>query len=86
MYIETSYPRQKGDNAQLSSMSYGATTGSCFQFWYHMYGKDIGTLNIYIKYGSNAIGKPVWTRSGDMENVWRISQLTIKSSTAFQVT
>lgn len=34
----------------------------CIQFWYHMYGMDVDTLNMYIKV-NDVLGKPVWTRS-----------------------
>ena len=27
----------------------GATTGKCFSFWYHMFGRSIGALNMYIR-------------------------------------
>ena len=48
-YIEASSPRQKGDRAILEStiLMPTSSTGSCFSFWYHMYG-DIGALNVYI--------------------------------------
>jgi hypothetical protein len=84
MYIETSSPRKKGDKARFQSPSYASTKASCFQFWYHMYGRNIGILNIYIK-KNNQLGNPVWTRSGNMGNKWKISQFSVTSTTAYQV-
>ena len=85
MYIETSYPRKKGDKARFISPTYvGVKGGQCFQFWYHMYGQDIGQLNVYIKTGAN-ISNPSWTRSGDRGNVWKITQISITTSSSFNV-
>lgn len=54
MYIETSRPRKEGDQARLLSPffnvapknPYGITNppAYCFSFYYHMYGKHIGTV------------------------------------------
>lgn len=46
MYIEATGKR-KGDKAQLISPTFTKTSGRCLQFWYHMYGSNIGRLNIY---------------------------------------
>ena len=79
MYIETSYPRKAGDKAQLLSPSYPSTSGKCLRFWYHMYGSDIGTLNIRIK--RMVLGSPTyflqWSRSGDRGNQWRVGQVEL---------
>ena len=86
MYIETSLPRKKGDKAWYVSPTYLPTAGSCFQFWYHMFGKDIGTLNVYIKKGNNKLpGAQLWTRTGDRGDVWRVAQVTVSSTSGFNV-
>ncbi len=58
-FIEASLPRQPNDRAILEStiLAPPPTTGSCFSFWYHMYG-DIGALNIYVN-GVKA-KEPLW--------------------------
>lgn len=85
MYIETSYPRKKGDIARFISPTYAPVKGGqCFQFWYHMYGQDIGTLNVYMQIGQN-LGIPVWTRSGNRGNVWKVTQVSITTSSSFNV-
>ena len=77
MFIETSLPRKPGDKAQLLSPKYPATPGKCLQFWYHMYGSHIGTLNVRVK--RLVQGKPTyflqWSRSGDHGNRWRVAQV-----------
>lgn len=47
MYIETSAPRKPGDKARLKSPLYQDSGDICINFWYHMYGSGIGTLNVY---------------------------------------
>ena len=48
IYIEASTPNQ-GDTAWLISEDFYPTLGRCVQFWAHMYGGDIGDLNVYIR-------------------------------------
>jgi hypothetical protein len=47
-FIDASSPRKVNDRALLEStiLMPTSSTGSCFSFWYHMYG-NIGELNIY---------------------------------------
>ena len=47
MYIETSSPRRQGDNAKLQVSVSGNGAAACLEFFYHMYGDTIGTLNVY---------------------------------------
>lgn len=85
MYIETSYPRKKGEKARFISPTYVPVKGGqCFQFWYHMYGQDIGQLNVYIKTNAN-LSNALWTRSGNRGNVWKITQISITTSSSFNV-
>ena len=85
MYIETSHPRRQGEKARFVSPSRTPVKGGqCFQFWYHMYGNDIGRLNIYIKIGAN-FGIPVWTRAGNRGNVWKVAQVPITTTSNFNV-
>ena len=46
MYIETSYPRNAGDNARLELSVSGNGEPSCLEFYYHMYGYTMGTLTV----------------------------------------
>ena len=61
----------------LMSLKYPSTKGKCLQFWYHMYGSHIGTLNVQIK--RMVGGKPtyilMWSKSGDNGNRWWIAQV-----------
>lgn len=72
MYIETSSPRVQGDAARLSFK--GKTTASmvCMTFYYHMYGRTMGTLNIYNN------NNKIFTKSGDQGNKWHKAELDLK--------
>ena len=86
MYIETSSPRVAGDNARLVSdiiPSTAGTTGRCLTFYYHMYGYDTGTLNVFIKTGSHLTN--VWQRNGTQGNKWLQAKATLVSQGHFNV-
>ena len=77
VYIETSSPRQYGDNAKLEFSVSSPDIGklSCLKFYYHMYGDTINTLNVY-----NGITK-VFTKSGNQGNEWLNAKLTMSLQT-----
>ncbi|KAL9953497.1 hypothetical protein ACROYT_G040920 [Oculina patagonica] len=66
MYIETSSPRQFGDNAKLEYSVPSSDIGklSCLTFYYHMYGYTINTLNVFN--GNTS----VFTKSGNQAYEW----------------
>ena len=64
MYIEASRPMQPGDTARLESPLVPDTLcGENINFWYHMYGAEIGSLRVYFK-RDGVLGAPVWTMEG----------------------
>ena len=73
MYIETSSPRQNGDNAKLEFLVSNSEVGklACLRFYYHMYGETINTLNVY-----NGITR-TFTNSGNQGNQWLNAKLTM---------
>lgn len=90
MFIETSSPRRLNDKARFISQLFSPVPvrGKCLQFWYHMFGSDIGTLNVVQKTGpGNKSEQILWTLSGQQGNVWlngRVS-LSKKPSTNFWI-
>ena len=87
-YIEASAPQTKGDVARLQSPLYKATTSTCLTFWYNMNGLSMGSLNVYT-HASNlpATFPPVriWSMTGNQGLAWIPAQVTIHSSTDFNV-
>jgi hypothetical protein len=65
VYMETSsgYANTSGDEAIIESIEYNADAYNIeLQFYYHMYGSEIGTLNVDVYDGSWDLG--VWSMSG----------------------
>ena len=84
-FIETSSPRRPNDTARLESPSIpGRALPACLRFWYHMYGPEVNTLNVYTKVG-NQLGTPVWKHTGTINNQWHFQAVDISSMQAFKV-
>ena len=78
MFIETSSPRRPGDKAHLVSTVFSKTGGRCFTFWCHMYGSNIGRLNIYVNTTSGRQLK--WRLIGNQGNRWFNGQMDVGST------
>ncbi|KAL1280451.1 hypothetical protein QQF64_015051 [Cirrhinus molitorella] len=54
--------------------------GECLMFWYHMNGRDVGSLNIFVQELHSARSQmPVWSASGDQGEHWRHGRATVIS-------
>jgi hypothetical protein len=83
MFIETSAPRVKGDKARLISKVYPTSGPKCFNFYFYMYGADIGSLNVYVltNASSSAFSSEAlkWTMSGKNPNNWEQGSFNLTS-------
>ncbi|CAF1456361.1 unnamed protein product, partial [Rotaria sordida] len=87
LFLEASAPRQPNDTARVVSPVFAPTTsGECqFRFWYHMYGYDVGALNIYTR---TFIGGPltlVWNQNRERGDEWLRAKIVLKVQEPFQV-
>lgn len=57
----------------------------CLNFYYHMQGSNIGTLNVYAMAQNQQLSGPVWTRSIDQGYGWKEAEVTIGIISRFQV-
>ena len=81
MYIETSHPRINGDTAILQSKLYPRTTnGRCLQFYYHMYGEDMGTLKVIQSFLAGDVDKVLFEKSSDQGDQWILARVQVKAS------
>ena len=56
-----------------------------FRLWYHMFGSDIGSLNIYYRTGVGAYLTPLFSRSGHTNDYWELADVAVTSDYNFQV-
>ena len=78
LFIETSDPRKRGDQAWLNSIVFDAADKRCFKFFYHMFGQSIGSLRVDIIYENNA-KEVLWLLSKEMGDKWYEANVGINS-------
>lgn len=68
-YYMKSAGRNSGQEALLQSVMFTESLSTCsLELWYHMKGRDVGRLAIYLSYGSD--WSPLWVRSGPQGDRW----------------
>lgn len=74
LYIETSFPRQPGDKARVIFKVFRV---NCLQFWYHMWGADIGQLKVYHTtfQPSSVVPHLAWHLQGNQGDAWKLAQV-----------
>ena len=77
MYIEASSPRKSGDVATLVSPLL-TPQQHCLKMWYHMYGKQVGTLKVYEL--SDKRRQLVAKESGEKGENWLLLSVDINRS------
>ncbi|XP_077864148.1 MAM and LDL-receptor class A domain-containing protein 1-like [Saccoglossus kowalevskii] len=86
LYIETSFPRLPGWKAKLLSMTIEGGTTECLEFWYHMYGDDIGALRVYARDVETGGENPItWEKSSNQGNMWRYGTAELYSDYDYQI-
>ncbi|XP_036360425.1 MAM and LDL-receptor class A domain-containing protein 1-like isoform X2 [Octopus sinensis] len=83
MYIDTRFNRNENDRAWLSSWENEPTNATCVSFWYHMYGKGMGDLNVFYK--NSQSNRTIWHLSGNQGNIWLLGNFTIISPTTYVI-
>ncbi|CAF3948718.1 unnamed protein product [Rotaria sp. Silwood2] len=87
MFIESSLPQKPGDKARLISVIEQPQYGRCLQFWYHMFGRTIGQLNVYATTNTpnNDTHTLVWSRGANVGNVWRKAHISTEYTVPFRI-
>ena len=85
--LESSSPQRPGQKARLLSVFEQPEKGRCLEFWYHMYGKDVGQLNVYTSTNASAAGAMtlLWSRGANVGDVWRKAHVSTESTEPFRV-
>ncbi|XP_028297170.1 MAM and LDL-receptor class A domain-containing protein 2 isoform X2 [Gouania willdenowi] len=65
-----------GQRAAMFSPLYPAARGTCVQLWYNMFGRGVGTLNVYqqSEEGSRVL---LFSQTGDQGRLWRFGQAAL---------
>lgn len=78
LFVEASPPRKPGERARIATPLSAKASGQCLQFWYHMYGKDMGTLQVHaIDNRTMTTSKLLWTKSGDQGKIWALEHVPL---------
>ncbi|CAB4008725.1 CUB and peptidase domain-containing 2-like [Paramuricea clavata] len=77
VYLETSWPRLNKDKARLVSPDLDISS-NCLEFYYHMLGNTVNTLNVYLRTSSGDV--LIWTVSKNQGDNWRMAQVPLVSS------
>lgn len=78
MFIEASNPRKLNDTAVLQSKIFLPSGERCLQFYYHMYGEDMGAMHVL--YSSDAGDKKIWEKQKDQGNQWHLAHVQLSSA------
>lgn len=62
--------------AKIQSPLFSTPRSGCMSLWYHMYGKNINQLNVYLQTGS--VGTALWSLSGNQGNEWLMANISIQ--------
>jgi hypothetical protein len=85
--LESSSPQKLGDKARLVSTIEQPANGRCLEFWYHMYGRNVGQLNVYVNtnISNNSSRALLWSRGANVGNVWRKAQVSTEYTVPFRI-
>lgn len=81
IYAEASFPRQNGDRAQLFSPK--LIGDYCLQFYYYMYGAQMGALHVVVLVGAQRT--KLGSITGDRGQKWYKVDTDIRSAQAYQI-
>lgn len=72
LYVESSSPNYPSKVARLTSASFDLSqlTTPKLSFAYHMYGSDMGTLDLQISTDNGTNWVSLWQKTGDQTNAW----------------
>nr|XP_042908894.1 MAM and LDL-receptor class A domain-containing protein 2 [Parasteatoda tepidariorum] len=82
LYVDATY-NAKGNTAKLRSpkLPMNLPHGSCFSFWYHMFGSHVGSFSVEIQ--NDYSDQVLWTRKGTQGNQWLFAEINTVFSTDF---
>ncbi|XP_015749454.1 PREDICTED: MAM and LDL-receptor class A domain-containing protein 1-like [Acropora digitifera] len=83
IFIESSDYETSSVAAVLASGVVDSSERTCIQFWYHMRGREIGILNVYIR--TNETRTLIWQLAGDQGDNWNFGQVGYKGDSPYEI-
>lgn len=84
IYIEASDPQKRNYRARLASPLVRAER-VCIDFWYHMYGANMGSLRVIYKNPKTGRERRLWHKSRNQLNGWHNERLLVSSALPYQI-
>ena len=86
IYIEASSPRVANEKARLLGGPFQGSQPLCLQFYYHMFGKHVGSLSFYqVSLKTETDEVLLWTRSGSFDAYWHKAFFDVESREDYKV-
>ncbi|XP_015748604.1 PREDICTED: MAM and LDL-receptor class A domain-containing protein 1-like [Acropora digitifera] len=83
IFIESSDYETSSVTAVLASGVVDSSERTCIQFWYHMRGREIGILNVYIR--TNETRALIWQLAGEQGDNWNFGQVGYKGDSPYEI-
>uniref|UniRef100_A0A3Q3WJ51 MAM domain-containing protein n=1 Tax=Mola mola TaxID=94237 RepID=A0A3Q3WJ51_MOLML len=90
-WVRQSGPTLNPDTGPDSDHTTSAPTGhyyygkaACVQLWYHMYGKGVGTLNVY-QQTEDLKETRIFSQTGDQGRLWRFAQAPLSQVQSYRI-
>lgn len=84
VYIEASDPQKRNYRARLASPLVKAKR-VCIDFWYHMYGANMGSLRVIYRDPKSRRERRLWYKSKNQLNEWHNERLLVSSYLPYQI-
>ncbi len=89
MYIESSNPRLNGHKARLVTGNWlrpiSTQSSTCLRFFYHMYGRTMGSLRVYLQYVEMDEPTLIWELQGNQGESWNEAKVPLNAIKPFKV-
>ena len=87
LYINSASPRRPNDTARIKSPVFKpAGEGVCsFRFFYHMLGRDVNALNVYVETSETGLRSLLLSLRGQQGDSWRKAMVSVASRRNFRL-
>ncbi|CAC5403046.1 unnamed protein product [Mytilus coruscus] len=83
MYLKGASDTPNEQKSNLTSVIVNPAVDACFTFWYHMDGRGMSTLNVYLE--SKVTSSIAWSKSGNRNDRWWLASIDIYTSQPYKI-